>query len=146
MITSSKFFRVIDIAFYQTGIDGGLALLRSPSKALEEAVKTASSWSKQAAKNGSSCLPVLDFIQERHDLALLLTAMENASKKAAFRIYAIQVKIAISSKIVMVQKYQVYSNFLEHGVDVTDRYPTRVHPRPAVVSHFIPGLTGRNGR
>ena len=80
-------------SFDYAGIDGGLALLRSPSKALEETVKTASSWSKQGAKNGTSCLSVLDFIQQRHDLTLLLAAMENASKKAAFRIYAIQVKI-----------------------------------------------------
>jgi E3 ubiquitin-protein ligase MYCBP2 len=73
----------------EQGIDGGLALLRSPSKALQDTVKLMSGSHDHAATQ--STLPVLDFVAQRHDLDSLRTSMELALRKASCRVFAMEV-------------------------------------------------------
>ncbi len=77
----------------EQGIDGGLALLRSPSKALQDTVKLMSTSSSCSSGQTStqSTLPVLDFVARRHDLDSLRTSMELALRKAACRVFAMEV-------------------------------------------------------
>ncbi|XP_046440285.1 E3 ubiquitin-protein ligase MYCBP2-like isoform X2 [Daphnia pulex] len=72
----------------EQGIDGGLALLRSPSKALQDTVKLMSGSHDHAATQ--STLPVLDFVAQRHDLDSLRTSMELALRKASCRVFAME--------------------------------------------------------
>lgn len=73
----------------EQGIDGGLALLRSPSKALRDTVKLMSVSHENAGTQ--STLPVLDFVAHRHDLDSLRTSMELALRKASCRVFAMEV-------------------------------------------------------
>jgi len=72
-------------------MDGGLALLRSPSKALQETVKLISSLSDQSVESKYSSLPVLDFVTRHHNLQSLRISMELALRKAACRVFAMEV-------------------------------------------------------
>ena len=72
-------------------MDGGLALLRSPSKALQETVKLISSLSDQSVESKYSSLPVLDFVTRHHNLQSLKISMELALRKAACRVFAMEV-------------------------------------------------------
>jgi E3 ubiquitin-protein ligase MYCBP2 len=74
----------------EQGIDGGLALLRSPSKALQNTVKLMSGSHDDHAATQST-LPVLDFVAQRHDLDSLRTFMELALRKASCRVFAMEV-------------------------------------------------------
>ena len=67
------------------GLDGGLALLCSPSKALQDTVQLLSSLDTKGS------LPVLDFISRRYDLDALRNSMKLALRKAACRVYAMEV-------------------------------------------------------
>lgn len=73
------------------GMDGGLALLRSPSKALQDTVKLISSLSDQIVENKYASLPVLDFVTRHHNLESLRISMELALRKAACRVFAMEV-------------------------------------------------------
>lgn len=86
-------------------MDGGLALLRSPSKALQETVKLISSLSDPAAPTESkySSLPVLDFVTRHHNLESLKTSMELALRKAACRVFAMEVR---SCRVLMFTYYK----------------------------------------
>lgn len=72
-------------------MDGGLALLRSPSKALQDTVKLISLWPDQDHNDRNFSLPVLDFVSKRHDLVSLRFSMELALRKAACRVFAMEV-------------------------------------------------------
>lgn len=74
----------------EQGVDGGLALLRSPSKALQDTVKLLTSTDQTLGRN---TLPVLDFVAHRHDLDSLQVSMELALRKAACRVFAMEVCI-----------------------------------------------------
>ena len=64
---------------------GGLSYLCSPSAALQQTVKLVSS------TDTKNTLPIFDFIGRRHNLEALRTSMELALRKAACRVYAMQV-------------------------------------------------------
>lgn len=82
----------------EQGVDGGLALLRSPSKALQDTVKLMSSTFSQMSSDRQSTLPVLDFVARRHDLDSLRTSMELALRKAACRVFAMEVRAVLNLK------------------------------------------------
>lgn len=75
----------------EQGVDGGLALLRSPSKALQDTVKLISTPLGQPSQDRQATLPVLDFVAKRHDLDSLRSSMELALRKAACRVFAMEV-------------------------------------------------------
>jgi E3 ubiquitin-protein ligase MYCBP2 len=75
----------------EQGIDGGLALLRSPSKALQDTVKLMSGSHDDHAAITQSTLSVLDFVVQRHDLDSLRTSLELALRKASCRVFAMEV-------------------------------------------------------
>jgi hypothetical protein len=75
----------------EQGIDGGLALLRSPSKALQDTVKLMSGSHDDHAAITQSTLPVLDFVAQRHDLDYLRTSMKLALRKASCHVFAMEV-------------------------------------------------------
>lgn len=83
----------------EQGVDGGLALLRSPSKALQNAVKLMSSPLGPMSKERPTTLPVLDFVARRHDLDSLRTSMELALRKAACRVFAMEVSGIIFNRL-----------------------------------------------
>lgn len=64
--------------------------MRSPSKALLNAVRLLSS-SEQTMPGKFSALPVLDFVARHHDLDMLRISMELAVRKAACRVFAMEV-------------------------------------------------------
>ncbi|KAK4016037.1 hypothetical protein OUZ56_031000 [Daphnia magna] len=72
----------------EQGINGGLTLLRSPSKALQDTVKLMSASPSQTSTEAT--LPVLDFVAQRHDLDSLRTSMELALRKASCRVFAME--------------------------------------------------------
>ena len=83
----------------EQGIDGGLALLRSPSKALQDTVKLISTPLSQSSQDKQVTLPVLDFVARRHDLDSLRASMELALRKAACRVFAMEVSTSPPSSI-----------------------------------------------
>ena len=70
-------------------LDGGMSLLKHPSAAM---TKLISSVDRQS-ENGERALqrPVMEFIIQRHDLDNLQLAMRQALRKAACRVFAMQV-------------------------------------------------------
>jgi E3 ubiquitin-protein ligase MYCBP2 len=85
---------------FTAGMDGGLALLRSPSKALQDTVKLISSLSDQIVENKYASLPVLDFVTRHHNLESLRISMELALRKAACRVFAMEVFFLLPKQLI----------------------------------------------
>lgn len=75
-----------------TSADGGVSLLKHPSAAMGKLISSVDR-SKGAQGNGERALqrPVMEFIVQRHDLDGLQLAMKQALRKAACRVFAMQV-------------------------------------------------------
>ena len=128
----------------EQGIDGGLALLRSPSKALQDTVKLMSTFPGQSMTQ--STLPVLDFVARRHDLDALRTSMELALRKAACRVFAMEV-----DKITTISHSKYYISFIlsyyiEPVLATAKCHSARVFARLALVVGVVtcPVLNIRN--
>lgn len=119
-------------------MDGGLALLRSPSKALQDTVKLLSSWADQDPTNRPSPLPVLDFVTRRHDLVLLRSSMELALRKAACRVFAMEVDLRVTVFFFDALKLN-FAILLESILATTTCYSARVSTRSVVVVGVIVG-------
>ena len=72
--------------------DGGVSLLKHPSAAMGKLISSVDR-NKGAQGNGERALqrPVMEFIIQRHDLDSLQLAMKQALRKAACRVFAMQV-------------------------------------------------------
>ena len=72
--------------------DGGVSLLKHPSAAMGKLISSVDR-SKGVQGNGERALqrPVMEFIVQRHDLDGLQLAMKQALRKAACRVFAMQV-------------------------------------------------------
>lgn len=73
--------------------DGGSSLLKHPSKAMEKLIKSTGRGGslKKEQMDKEFQLPVLSFVVEKHDLESLQLAMRQALRKAACRVFALQV-------------------------------------------------------
>ena len=74
-------------------LDGGMSLLKHPSAAMARLIQ-----SVELGGNGPRLLeekvlqrPVMSFVMQRHDLENLKIAMKQGIRKAACRVYALQV-------------------------------------------------------
>ena len=72
--------------------DGGMSLLKHPSAAMSKLIQSAEKGSMRAVGTDKALQkPVMAFIIQRHDLDSLQLAMRQALRKAACRVFALQV-------------------------------------------------------
>lgn len=108
----------------EQGINGGLTLLRSPSKALQDTVKLMSASPSQTSTEAT--LPVLDFVAQRHDLDSLRTSMELALRKASCRVFAMEVCTKKCSSLGEKKNNNNINYPIELVLVTTKCYPTNV--------------------
>ena len=73
-------------------VDGGMSLLKNPSAAMAKLIQSAEkSVGKPGGAERALVRPVMAFVTERHDLEGLQLAMRQALRKAACRVFALQV-------------------------------------------------------
>ena len=74
--------------------DGGMSLLKHPSAAMAKLIQSAEkSCLKPGVSDKALQKPVMAFVIQRHDLESLQLAMKLALRKAACRVFALQVRI-----------------------------------------------------
>ncbi len=72
--------------------DGGMSLLKHPSQAMAKLIQSAEKMSlKPSMTDKALQKPVMAFVIQRHDLDSLQLAMRLALRKAACRVFALQV-------------------------------------------------------
>ena len=92
--------------------DGGASLLKHPSKAMEQLIKSAGRAGsfKRDQMEKSLKRPVMAFVMQKHDLESLQLAMRQALRKAACRVYALQVTVtAVITRLMLMCVTIVYS-------------------------------------
>ena len=74
--------------------DGGMSLLKHPSAAMAKLIQSAEKSSlKPGVSDKALQKPVMAFVIQRHDLESLQLAMKLALRKAACRVFALQVRL-----------------------------------------------------
>ena len=84
-----------DIFLRNLTSDGGMSLLKHPSKAMTKLIQSIDRPGSLKAGTTDKALqrPVMAFVVQRHELDSLQLAMKQALRKAACRVYALQVRM-----------------------------------------------------